>query len=207
MRDALDRLGDARLVAVLRTDSADAVARAVAALAAGGVRAVELTFTTPGVQDVLARVRAEQPDLLLGAGTVRTPDQARAAAAAGAEFLVMPHLDGELLDACAQTGLPTVPGAITASEVAAVLDRGARAVKLFPAGPLGIPYMRALAGPFPGARFVPTGGIGLDDLPDWLAAGAHAVGVGGELCSRELIAQGRFDELTELARRFAEAAA
>jgi 2-dehydro-3-deoxyphosphogluconate aldolase/(4S)-4-hydroxy-2-oxoglutarate aldolase len=205
--DALDRLGDARLVAVLRADSADSVAPAVAALGAGGVRAVELTFTTPGVEDALARVRAEQPELLLGAGTVRSPEQARAAAGAGAEFLVMPHLDPDLLDACSQTGLPVVPGAMTASEVAAALDGGARAVKLFPAGPLGVGYMRALAGPFPGVPFVPTGGIGLDDLADWLAAGAHAVGVGGELCSRELIGQGRFGELAELARRFVETAA
>jgi 2-dehydro-3-deoxyphosphogluconate aldolase / (4S)-4-hydroxy-2-oxoglutarate aldolase len=207
MPDALDRLGDARLVAVLRADSAETVAPTVAALAAGGIRAVELTFTTPGVEDALARVRGEHPELLLGAGTVRTAEQARAAADAGAEFLVMPHLDVGLVDACVATGLPVVPGALTASEVAAALDAGARAVKLFPAGPLGIGYMRALAGPFPGVPFVPTGGIGLDDLRDWLAAGAHAVGVGGELCSRELIVAARFDELTELARRFAEAAA
>jgi 2-dehydro-3-deoxyphosphogluconate aldolase/(4S)-4-hydroxy-2-oxoglutarate aldolase len=205
--DVLGRLAQARVAAVLRVERAEQVAPAVAALAAGGIAAIELTFTTPGVEPELRRARDAHPSLLLGAGTIRTPAEARAAADAGADFLVTPHLSPELLEACLATGALTLPGVLTPSEVAAALDAGADAVKLFPAGPLGTAHLRALFGPFPGLRAVPTGGIGRDDMRAWLDAGALAVGVGGELCPRELIDAGRFDELSKLASSFAEALA
>jgi 2-dehydro-3-deoxyphosphogluconate aldolase/(4S)-4-hydroxy-2-oxoglutarate aldolase len=207
MSDALARLADARLVAVLRVRSAKLVEPAVDALVEGGVRAVELTFTTPGVAAELAAARRRHPDLLLGAGTIRRPEEAAAAAEAGADFLVMPHLDRELLGECLTTGLPSMPGVFTPSELAAALAEGAEVVKLFPAGTGGLAHLRALLGPFPAVPIVPTGGIGLADLPHWLAAGALAVGVGGELCSTDLIEGGRFDELSRQAREFSEAVA
>ena len=202
MADTLSRIGDARLVAVLRVRSAERVEPAVDALVAGGIAAVELTFTTPGVAAELEAARRRHPDLLLGAGTVRRAEEARAAAEAGAEFLVMPHLDTDLLAACLATGLASLPGVFTPSELAAALVAGAEVVKLFPAGPAGPAHMRALLGPFPGVPIVPTGGIGRDDVAIWLRAGALAVGVGGELCSTELIDAGRFNELAQRARNF-----
>ena len=202
MADTVSRIGDARLVAVLRVRSAERVEPAVDALVAGGIAAVELTFTTPGVAAELEAARRRHPDLLLGAGTVRRAEEARAAAEAGAEFLVMPHLDRDLLAACLATGLPSLPGVFTPSELAAALVAGAEVVKLFPAGPAGPAHMRALLGPFPGVPIVPTGGIGRDDVAIWLRAGALAVGVGGELCSTELIDAGRFTELAQRARNF-----
>jgi 2-dehydro-3-deoxyphosphogluconate aldolase / (4S)-4-hydroxy-2-oxoglutarate aldolase len=207
MVDPLSRLGQARLVAVLRVPAPELVEPAVEALVAGGIEAVELTFTTPGVAAELAAARRRHPDILLGAGTIRRPDEARAAADAGADFLVMPHLDRELLRACLATGLPSLPGVFTASELGAALGAGAEVVKLFPAGTGGPGHMRALFGPFPGVPVVPTGGIGLDDVGAWLAAGALAVGVGGELCSKELIEAGRFEELSSRARAFRAVAA
>lgn len=207
MADAVDRLAEERLVAVLRVGRADQVEPSVTALAGGGVGAVELTFTTPGVAAELERTRAHHPELLLGAGTIRDAEQARAAAAAGADFLVMPHTDRPLLEACLETGLPTMPGVFTPSELAAALDTGASVFKLFPAGSGGPAHLRALLGPFPGVRIVPTGGIGLADIPAWLEAGALAVGVGGELCSKRLIEASRFEELAANARRFRAAAA
>jgi 2-dehydro-3-deoxyphosphogluconate aldolase/(4S)-4-hydroxy-2-oxoglutarate aldolase len=203
--DLLDRIADARLVAVLRVPSVDLVEPAVAALEAGGVAAVELTFTTPGIAAELERTRARHPQLLLGAGTIRTGDQARAAAAAGVDFLVSPHLDLALLDGCLATGVPAIPGVLTPSEVAAALAAGAELHKLFPAGSVGPDYLKSLHGPFPGIRVIPTGGIGLAEAGQWLDAGAVAVGVGGELCAPALIEAGRFPELTENARRFREA--
>jgi 2-dehydro-3-deoxyphosphogluconate aldolase / (4S)-4-hydroxy-2-oxoglutarate aldolase len=202
MADTRSRLGEARIVAVLRVASADLVEPAVDALVAGGIGAVELTFTTPGVASELRTARRRHPEILLGAGTIRRPEEARAAAEAGADFLVMPHLQADLLAACLTTALLTMPGVFTASELAAALDAGAEVVKLFPAATGGPAHMRALLGPFPGVALVPTGGIGLDDVPAWLRAGALAVGVGGELCSTELIDAGRFDELTARARDF-----
>ena len=206
MADALARLGQARLVAVLRVPRPELVEPAVDALVAGGLTAVELTFTTPGVAAELDAARRRHPDILLGAGTIRSHEEAAAAADAGADFLVMPHLDRDLLGACLATGLPSMPGVFTASELAAALGAGAEVVKLFPAGTGGPAHMRALLGPFPGVPVVPTGGIGLDDVSTWLAAGALAVGVGGELCSTELIEAGRFDELGQRAREFREVA-
>jgi 2-dehydro-3-deoxyphosphogluconate aldolase / (4S)-4-hydroxy-2-oxoglutarate aldolase len=207
MADALARLREARLVAVLRVPAPDLVEPTVDALVAGGVGAVELTFTTPGVAAELEAARRRHPDLLLGAGTIRRTHEAAAAAEAGADFLVMPHLDRDLLVECLATGLTSLPGVYTASELAAALDAGAEVVKLFPAGTAGPAHLRALLGPFPGVPVVPTGGIGLDDVEAWLAAGAVAVGVGGELCSTELIEGRRFDELTQRARDFSEAVA
>ena len=202
MVDALDRLAAARLAAVVRVDRAAQVAATVEALVAGGIAVVELTFTTPGVEAELRRAKQAHPEVLLGAGTIRTADEARRATDAGADFLVTPHLHPDLLDACLATGRLVLPGVLTPSEVAAALEGGAGAVKLFPAGTVGTAHMRALFGPFPGLRVVPTGGIGLDDVCDWLDAGALAVGVGGELCPRPLIEAGGFEDLRDNAASF-----
>jgi 2-dehydro-3-deoxyphosphogluconate aldolase / (4S)-4-hydroxy-2-oxoglutarate aldolase len=207
MSDVLSRLREERLVAVLRVDHAEQAGPAVDALVGGGIGAVELTFTSPGAVAELAAARRRHPGVLLGAGTIRRAEQAAAVAEAGADFLVMPHLDRDLLSACLATGLVTMPGVFTATELAGALDTGAEVVKLFPAGTAGPAHLRALLGPFPGVPVVPTGGIGLDDLKSWLDAGALAVGVGGELCSRQLIGAGRFGELEQLARDFSEAVA
>lgn len=205
MADALERLAAERLAAVLRVDHAEQVAPTVEALVAGGIAVIELTFTTPGVEAELRRAKEAHPDMLLGAGTIRTAGEARSAAGAGADFLVTPHLRPDLLEACLATGRLVLPGVLTPSEVAAALDGGASAVKLFPASTVGTAHLRSLFGPFPGLRVVPTGGIGLDDVGDWLDAGATAVGVGGELCSRPLIEAGGFDDLRENAAAFAAA--
>jgi 2-dehydro-3-deoxyphosphogluconate aldolase/(4S)-4-hydroxy-2-oxoglutarate aldolase len=206
MADVTARLSEHRLVAVLRVPRAEYAEPVVAALVSGGIEVVELTFTTPGVEAALAHVRGRHPGLLLGAGTIRDEGQARRAAAAGADFLVMPHLDASLLGSCLATGLPSLPGVLTPSEVAAALAEGAELLKLFPAGSAGPAHLRALRGPFPELQIVPTGGIGLEDIPAWIEAGALAVGVGGELCPGALVEQGRFSELAERARLFVAAA-
>jgi 2-dehydro-3-deoxyphosphogluconate aldolase/(4S)-4-hydroxy-2-oxoglutarate aldolase len=207
MADGLARLGQARVIAVLRVPAPELVEPTVDALVAGGIEAVELTFTTPGTAAELGACRRRHPDILLGAGTIRRAEEVAEAANAGADFLVMPHLDLDLLGACLATGLPSMPGIFTASELGAALEGGAQVVKLFPAATGGPGHMRALLAPFPGVPVVPTGGIGLDDVSTWLAAGALAVGVGGELCSTELIEAGRFEELSSRARAFREVAA
>jgi len=183
----LERLRAAQAIAVVRArDGEEAVALADA-LAAGGLEAIELTFTTPGVDQALVEVRERLgATLLLGAGTITTAEQARAAAAAGADFLVSPHLDPALLEAMLATGLLAVPGVLTPSEVAAALRAGAIVVKLFPASTVGVGHLKALYGPFPGLQVVPTGGISVATAGEWLAAGAAAVGLGGELLPKAL---------------------
>lgn len=199
----IERLRAARVIAVLRTPDGDSAVRASQALVAGGVRAIELTFTTPGAADALRRARELLPDdVVVGAGTIRDRDQLDAALAAGAEFLVTPHLDRELLAAMLDSGRLALPGTLTPSEVAAALAAGATVVKVFPASAVGPSYLKALRGPFPEVQVVPTGGIGPGDVRTWLEAGAVAVGAGGELCPSQLVAEGRWNELSAAAERF-----
>jgi 2-dehydro-3-deoxyphosphogluconate aldolase/(4S)-4-hydroxy-2-oxoglutarate aldolase len=176
-------------------------------LLAGGVSAVELTFTIPGAADALRAARAAHGDaLLLGAGTLRTPEDVRAAVEAGAEYLVAPNLRSDVLDAMLASGCLAIPGTFTPTEVAAAIDAGAEVVKLFPAFLGGPDYLKALRGPFPELKAIPTGAITLDTLNDWFRAGAVAVGVGGELCSREVQNAGKWEEIATRARTFAEKA-
>jgi 2-dehydro-3-deoxyphosphogluconate aldolase/(4S)-4-hydroxy-2-oxoglutarate aldolase len=185
--EALERLRVVRAIAVVRADDCQEAIDIAEALAAGGLGAIELTFTTPGVDAALAEVRRRLGDkLLLGAGTITTPEQAKSAVQAGADFLVCPHLDERLLSGMLSTGLLAVPGVMSPSEVACALRQGAIVVKLFPASTVGVGHLKALFGPFPGLQVIPTGGISPASAGEWLSAGALAVGLGGELVPKAL---------------------
>jgi 2-dehydro-3-deoxyphosphogluconate aldolase/(4S)-4-hydroxy-2-oxoglutarate aldolase len=200
----LARIQEAGLIAVIRADRADVAVRIAGALLEGGVPAVELTFSTPGAASAIAEVRKTFGDnVLVGAGTIRQLSHVEAAVRAGAQFLVTPHLQPDLLRAMLATNLPVVPGVLTPSEVALALDEGAEVVKLFPASLGGPKYLRTLRGPFPELQVIPTGGIGIADLASWFKAGALAVGIGSEIAPRELVQDGRWAEITRLAADFA----
>jgi 2-dehydro-3-deoxyphosphogluconate aldolase/(4S)-4-hydroxy-2-oxoglutarate aldolase len=187
LADVLQRLREARVAAVIRADDAESAVAVAEALVEGGLTAVELTYTTPDAGDVIARARSRLGrDVLVGAGTLTTREQIAEATAAGADFLVTPHLDHGLLELMLASGVLALPGVLTPSEVASALAHGAAAVKLFPASSGGMPHLLALFGPFPGIKVVPTGGIDLTDVGAWLEAGAWAVGVGGKLAPRRL---------------------
>ncbi|MFD7771481.1 bifunctional 4-hydroxy-2-oxoglutarate aldolase/2-dehydro-3-deoxy-phosphogluconate aldolase [Streptomyces sp. NPDC059787] len=154
---------------VVVEDAADAVPLA-RALVAGGLPAIEVTLRTPPALDAIRAIAGEVPDALVGAGTVITPEQVGEAVAAGARFLVSPGWTDVLLDAMRASGVPFLPGVSTVSEVVALLERGVREMKFFPAQAAGgTAYLKSLAGPLPQARFCPTGGIGPDSAPDYLA--------------------------------------
>lgn len=179
-----DALGQAlarnRLLAIIRGPDATSARRCLETLAAAGIRLAEVSLTTAGALSVIADAAGTLgPVLTVGAGTVRTGDDARAAADAGARFLVSPCL-GPGVDTGRSLGLPVVPGAFTATEADAAWRQGASAVKLFPAtgGPA---YLKALRDPLPEIPFMPVGGIRLEDVDDWFDAGALAVGVGAPL--------------------------
>ncbi|MEW2291409.1 bifunctional 4-hydroxy-2-oxoglutarate aldolase/2-dehydro-3-deoxy-phosphogluconate aldolase [Streptomyces sp. NPDC006743] len=157
------------LPVVVLDDPADAVPLA-RALVAGGLPAIEVTLRTPAALDGIRAMAAEVPDAVVGAGTVVTPAQVTRCADAGARFLVSPGWTDTLLSAMAASGLPYLPGVSTASEVVALLERGVREMKFFPAQAAGgTAYLKSLAGPLPGARFCPTGGIGPGTAPEYLA--------------------------------------
>lgn len=154
---------------VVIEDPADAVPLA-RALVAGGLPAIEVTLRTPGALDAIRAISGEVPDAVVGAGTVITPEQVTAAVEAGARFLVSPGWTDVLLEAMRESGVPFLPGVSTTSEVVALLERGVREMKFFPAQAAGgTAYLKSLAGPLPQARFCPTGGIGPDSAPEYLA--------------------------------------
>lgn len=207
MHETLERLRESAILAVIRTEGQSEALKTVEALLEGGVTAVELTFTTPGVEGALAEAAERYGEhACIGAGTVRSREQAEVAAASGARFLVTPHLDETLLAAMLDTGLPALPGTFTVSEVSKAISAGAEAVKLFPASAVGPGYLRALRGPLPELLAVPTGGIDVGNVESWMDAGALALGAGGELCPRSMISSADWDGITERARRFVEAA-
>jgi 2-dehydro-3-deoxyphosphogluconate aldolase / (4S)-4-hydroxy-2-oxoglutarate aldolase len=174
-------IADARCIGILRSGSAAAAASAGRALVEGGITVVEVAFTTPGAPAAIAELGAACPDALVGAGTVLDAAAAFAAVQAGARFLVSPLVSEDVLRAGHRYGVAVIPGAATPTEINAAMELGADAVKLFPAGSLGVGYLRAVAAAMPQVPFVPTGGITAQDAPQWLAAGAIAVGVGGDL--------------------------
>lgn len=160
----------APVMPVVVLDDVTTAAPVARALVAGGLPAIELTLRTPVALDALRAIAAEVPEILVGAGTVTTPQQAADAAAAGAQFLVSPGTTPALLSAMTDTGLPVLPGTATASEVLSVLEAGLTEMKLFPAEASGgVRLLQALAGPLPAARFCPTGGIRPDNAASYLA--------------------------------------
>jgi 2-dehydro-3-deoxyphosphogluconate aldolase/(4S)-4-hydroxy-2-oxoglutarate aldolase len=203
----LAALREATVVAVIRAPSAQAGVAVADALIAGGVTGIEITYSTPDAAAVVREVRRRHGSAVyLGAGTVLEPGQARAAVEAGAQFLVSPGTEPTLARAMLDTGATVLCGALTPSEVMAVVGLGVHCVKLFPASLGGPAYLKALRGPFPDVPFAPTGGVDADNLGSWLAAGAVAVGAGSELVPRQAMADGDWAAITSVAQRFAAAA-
>ena len=205
--DPLAALRATTVVAVLRAPTAEAGILATDALVAGGITGIEITYSTPDAAAVIREVRRRHPAaVLLGAGTVLEPAQAEEAVGAGAQFLVSPGTAPDLAGAMLGTGATVLSGALTPGEVMTALRLGVHVVKLFPASLGGPAYLKALRGPFPQVSFVPTGGVSAGNLAEWLAAGAIAVGAGGELCPAAALAAGDWDTITSTARQFAAAA-
>ncbi|MFZ5895678.1 MAG: bifunctional 4-hydroxy-2-oxoglutarate aldolase/2-dehydro-3-deoxy-phosphogluconate aldolase [Myxococcota bacterium] len=177
----LEQLKQTGVVAVIRSASADAAVAAAHALVRGGVTGIEVTFSTPGAPDAIARARRELSGALVGAGTVLEPAELDAACEAGAQFLVSPHTDVELITRARERGVPFLAGALTPTEVVQAFRAGASCVKLFPGSAVGPSYVKALRGPLPHIPLMPTGGVDEHNLGEWLAAGAIAVGMGGNL--------------------------
>ncbi|MDO0927957.1 bifunctional 4-hydroxy-2-oxoglutarate aldolase/2-dehydro-3-deoxy-phosphogluconate aldolase [Streptomyces sp. TG1A-8] len=194
-------LGLAPVVPVLVVpDVADAVPLA-RALVAGGLPAIEVTLRTPAAPDAIRAIAAEVPEAVVGAGTVLTPGQAGECVAAGARFLVSPGWTDPLLAAMRASGVPFLPGVSTASEVMALLERGVREMKFFPARAAGgTAFLESLAGPLPQARFCPTGGIGPADAPEYLALPNVGCVGGSWMVPAEAVAAGDWARVEELAR-------
>ncbi|MGW1804160.1 bifunctional 4-hydroxy-2-oxoglutarate aldolase/2-dehydro-3-deoxy-phosphogluconate aldolase [Streptomyces sp. NPDC002078] len=185
---------------VVVSDAADAVPLA-RALVAGGLPAIEVTLRTPAALDAIRAIAAEVPSAVVGAGTVITPEQVSAVTAAGARFLVSPGWTDVLLAAMRGSGVPFLPGVSTTSEVVALLERGVREMKFFPAQAAGgAAYLRSLAGPLPQARFCPTGGIGPANAPEYLSLPNVGCVGGSWMVPADAVAAGDWARIEELAR-------
>ncbi len=191
------------LPVVVIDDSSYAVPLA-RALVAGGLPAIEVTLRTPAALDAIRAIAGEVPEAVVGAGTLITPGQVNEAVAAGARFLVSPGWTDVLLDAMRASGVPFLPGVSTASEVVALLERGVREMKFFPARAAGgTAYLKSLAGPLPQARFCPTGGVGPDSAPDYLALPNVGCVGGGWMLPADAVAARDWARVEGLAREAA----
>ena len=198
----LGKIVDSGLVAVVRAESSEQAARIVDACAQGSVAAVEITFTVPGAASVIADLckRFTSDQILVGAGTVLDPETARAAILSGARFVVSPCLNPETARLCNRYQVPYMPGAGSVTEVVEAMECGADIVKIFPGETLGPAFVKAVRGPLPYASLMPTGGVSVENVGEWIQAGCVAVGVGGSLTAGAK--KGDFQSITELARQF-----
>ena len=203
--EIIERMLDCGITAVVRTDSPEELVNVAEAINKGGVDVIEITMTTPGALDVVSAVAKKFGDeVLIGAGTVLDAETARAVFLAGGEFVVSPVWSPELIAMCRRYSKPCVPGAFTPTEIMAAWDAGADMVKVFPASLGGPALIKAIRGPLPQIPLVPTGGVKLDNTAEFIRAGSAMVAVGGNLVNKDLVKEKKFDELTELARRFKE---
>ena len=200
------RILDVGIIPVVRASSAREAILAIEAVAAGGIPIAELTMTVPGAIDVIANlVRTMPKEVLIGAGTVLDAETAQKCIDAGAEFIISPGFDPETVKLAKRLGKLVMAGALTPTEVITAWKAGCDFVKIFPCGNVGgAKYIKALKGPLPQVRMIPTGGVNLETAADFLRAGADALGIGGELVVAAALKSGNGAEITRLARRFRE---
>ena len=202
-QDQLAKLTSCGIVAVMRAPRGDVLVDVAEALLAGGVEAMEVTFTVPKAEKVIEQVADRLGDrILLGAGTVLDTETARIAMLAGAQFIVSPTTRLDVIEICHRYDKLIMPGAFTPTEVVTAWDAGADIVKVFPSDLGGPPYLKALKAPLPQVRLMPTGGVNLNTAEDFLRAGATVLGVGGALVSSKALADSNVAEIEQLARQY-----
>lgn len=202
--EIIKRITDCGVVAVVRAENAEQAIKVADACAAAGIAALEITFTVPGAVDVikeLARVY-NKGEILVGAGTVLDPETARAAILAGAQYIVSPCLSTEVVKLCNRYQVACMPGAMTIKEVVEAMEAGADIVKIFPGEAFGPSIIKAIKGPLPQAVLMPTGGVSLENVHQWINAGCVAVGVGGNLTGGAKT--GDYASITEIGKQFVQ---
>ena len=204
--DDLQRVLDRGLVAILRASSGERLVEVAEALYEGGIDVIEVTFTVPGAAEIVAEVSKKMGDrVLLGAGSILDTETARVAILAGASYVVAPVVKPDVIALCHRYDKLVMPGAFTPTEVLSAWEAGADIVKIFPAETGGPAHLKALKGPLPQIRMMPTGGVNLETLPKFVAAGACAVGLGGALVEKSALANGDMNRIRDLAGQYVSA--
>lgn len=198
----ISRISKSGILPVIRASSADEALRAIDAICEGGIDTIEVTLTIPNAVDLIETLTRELPNVLIGAGTVLSADDAQRCIDAGARFIISPATDLDVIRTCNENKTVVMPGALTPTEIIAAIAAGADVVKVFPVSALGgVDYIRSLKGPFPALKVVPTGGITIDTAAGFIKAGCLAVGLGSDLVDLAAIREGRAQEVTATARR------
>jgi len=193
---------DTGVIAIMRANSPQSLIQATEAIKQGGVRVIEVTMTTPGALDVIKEAREKfEEEILFGAGSVLDCETARMAILAGADFIVSPSLDKEMIHLCNRYGIPVIPGCFTPSEMIIAWESGATFIKLFPASIVSQKMIKAVLAPFPQLEIIPVGGIHLDNALDYIKNGAVALGVGSSLVNDKLLESGDYEEITDRAEQ------
>ncbi|MEA4846271.1 MAG: bifunctional 4-hydroxy-2-oxoglutarate aldolase/2-dehydro-3-deoxy-phosphogluconate aldolase [Clostridiaceae bacterium] len=177
------KIADEGVVAVIRAESKEEGLKIVDAVKQGGIKTLEVTMTVPGAVDIIKQISEhyKNEDVLIGAGTVLDPETARACILAGAKYIVSPSINPETIKLCNRYRIPVMPGVMTVKEAVEALELGAEIIKVFPGSAFGPDIIKAFKGPIPQGNFMPTGGVSLSNVKDWIKAGAVAVGTGGDL--------------------------
>ncbi|WP_018086716.1 bifunctional 2-keto-4-hydroxyglutarate aldolase/2-keto-3-deoxy-6-phosphogluconate aldolase [Desulfurispora thermophila] len=201
----LNRILEAGIVAVIRADNAEKAMRVIEAVRKGGIPAIEVTMTVPGAIEVIRQLATtfSEEEMLIGAGTVLDPETARACILAGAQYIVSPGFNPDTVRLCNRYQKICMPGCTTVTEILAAMELGVDVVKLFPGELFGPQAIKAIRGPLPQANIMPTGGVSLDNVEQWIKAGAVAVGVGSDI-TKQGLAEGNYDLITEKARAYVE---
>ncbi len=201
-QEILSKIKQGRLVAVVRADNTEQALKIADACIQGGVVAIEITYTVPGATDIIKELREKYPSgqIIIGAGSVLDSETARTSILAGAQYVVSPCLNLEVVRLCNRYQVACMPGAMTIKEVMECLEAGADIVKVFPGEILGPSFIKAVKGPMPYASMMPTGGVTLENVQEWIKAGAIAVGVGGNLTAGAK--KGDYNSITEMAKQF-----
>ncbi len=202
--DVLQKICDCGVVAVVRAESADQAMKIADSCVEAGICAIEITFTVNGALEVIKKLAESNKDgkILIGAGTILDPETARAAILAGAQFIVSPCLNTEVVKVCNRYQIACMPGAMTVKEAVEGLEAGADIIKVFPGELFGPAIIKAFKGPLPYIRLMPTGGVNLDNVDEWIKAGSVAVGVGGNLTAGAK--KGDYESIVTIGKQFVE---
>jgi 2-dehydro-3-deoxyphosphogluconate aldolase / (4S)-4-hydroxy-2-oxoglutarate aldolase len=201
-KETLSQILSTGVIAVIRMKDTRQLLAVIEAIQAGGVKCIEITMTVPGAVEIISQIsRSAPPDVIVGAGTVTEKKTALDVINAGARFVVGPALNLDILDVCRENDTVCMPGCFSPTEILAGWNAGADVIKVFPATSLGPKYFRDIAGPFPQIRLMPTGGVTVENVGEWVAAGAVAVGIGSDLLDKKAIEEEKYSVLTERARR------
>ncbi|WP_160677225.1 bifunctional 4-hydroxy-2-oxoglutarate aldolase/2-dehydro-3-deoxy-phosphogluconate aldolase [Clostridium sp. C8-1-8] len=204
--ETIKKLSEYGLVAVIRANSKEEGIKIVEAVKKGGIKALEITMTVPGALDIikeLSEIYKDDKEILIGAGTVLDPETARACILAGAKYIVSPSLNPETVRLCNRYRIAIITGIMTVKEAVEALELGVEIIKVFPGNAYGPSIISSFKGPIPQGNFMPTGGVNLDNVKDWIKAGAIAVGTGSDLTKSA--STGNYELVTETAAKFVDA--